>query len=214
MAEENAGKQARCPACGSVYTIPFPNATPREPAADPLTPLPIEPSSPESEQFWMRTAEGVQYGPVDRATLDRWFAEGRIGPGYLLRQSEVENWQAAETFRPNRPTPNAGANPFAYTPGQAPVAAGGMYHYPKPDQSGIVLALGIIGILGCLPVGIAAWVKGHSVLKDMASGQADPQNKAMVQVGYALGIVSVVLSVLCLSGYFLIFVIALIGQAM
>ncbi len=213
VADENAGKQARCPACGNIYTIPFPAATQADHPAVPITASANASQQAEADQFWMRTADGAEYGPVDRATLDRWFGEGRVGPGYMLRQSEHGNWQSAEVFRPRSPHATSNRNPFADNPSQAPAASAGMYRYPKPDQGGLILAFGIIGFFVCPLVAIAAWIMGHTALKDIAAGQADPQGKTMVQVGYYLGIASVAINILCFFGYFVIVAIAIVGGA-
>ena len=276
VADEHAGRRARCPACGQVYTIPsmgstnapnenFGSATPSPvsnaptatgptgtgPAVDDAT-LPMGPPSIPSNpalppagdltganpnaglppqpavnmnQFWMRSTDGVEYGPVDRETLDRWFREGRVGPGYMIRQSETGMWQSAEMAKPMSPA-QAGMYTAAYTPGGAamsggsasnPYAAAGMpggdafrQMYPKPDQSGLVLAFGILSWFICPIFGIIAWIMGRNGLKDIAAGLMDPANKGLMQAGYYLGMVCIILYSLCFGGY-IVFVALAIG---
>jgi len=57
----------------------------------------------------------------------------------------------------------------------------------------LILILGIVGLVVCQPVGIAAWVMGNSDLKEMDAGRMDPEGRSFTQVGKILGIISVVL---------------------
>ncbi len=73
--------------------------------------------------------------------------------------------------------------------------------YPKSDQSGVVLALGILSWFTCPICGIIAWVMGAQALKDIQMGLSDPTNRGLVQVGYYLGMVHVILFAVCMVGY-------------
>jgi phage FluMu protein Com len=233
VGDEHAGRRARCPACGQIYTIPSPNSAPPD-LPTPPTPqsssnqlfaettagaIPNPPSSQQSaenaDQFWMRSTEGSDYGPVDRVTLNRWFNEGRVGPGYMIRQSETGDWQVAESFKPRAiqaGMPSSG-NPYATaTTGSVVPAYGQMY--PKPDQSGLVLAFGILSWFICPIFGIVAWVMGSSGLRDIKLGLVDPANKGLMQAGYYLGMVNVILYVLCGGGYFVFIAMMILLGAM
>jgi len=59
-----------------------------------------------------------------------------------------------------------------------------------------VLTFGIVGVLCCMPLGIAAWVMGASDLSEMRAGRMDPGGMDTTRVGMILGIVSVGLAVL------------------
>lgn len=243
VADENAGKRARCPACGHIYTVPpagspFSGASP----SDDFAPLGGRDASdsrydvdaagasgyassdafdgaqsgdrpdvpPEAERYWMRAVDGTEYGPVDRQTLQRWFREGRVGPGYQLRQSRYENWRPADEFR--AAAARLSSNPFAgpsrapnpyrpvasTTPGQT---------YPQPDQGVFVLVMGALGILCCPIFGVVAWVVGHQALNSIQAGLANPNSKGLVQVGYYLGIASVVMFLFCSGGRLLLEII-------
>lgn len=65
----------------------------------------------------------------------------------------------------------------------------------RAHRATLVLILGIVGLLCCMPVGIVAWVLGHQDLKDMDAGAMDPTGRGMTQAGKILGIISVVLFV-------------------
>jgi len=70
--------------------------------------------------WFMRTADGQEYGPVDQAQLDRWVAEGRVDDNCQLLREDWEQWQwAADVFPqliPARlPETQAANNPSSQT---------------------------------------------------------------------------------------------------
>lgn len=108
---QHAGKQARCPACGQIYTVPLQStalglADAMRPwldqriSQDPLIPLNIQVQSVVDDTYWLRTKDGAEYGPVDQAALGRWFQEGRIGIGCAIRSSRDNAWSDAAQFLP------------------------------------------------------------------------------------------------------------------
>ncbi len=253
VGDEHAGRRARCPACGQIYTIPSPDGAPPELPAIPTGPQPLPTGSqaPQSDsfaattagpassseipslptpapaaaenlnQFWMRSTEGAEYGPVDGATLNRWFNEGRVGPGYLMRQLETGMWQPADVFNPNAqragipnsPNSPSSANPFAAAPVSS-VAPTYRQMYPKPDQSGLVLAFGILAWFICPIFGIVAWIMGQAGLRDIRLGLVDPSNKGLMLAGYYLGMVNVIICLLCGGGYFVFIALMVLTSAM
>jgi hypothetical protein len=68
----------------------------------------------------------------------------------------------------------------------------------RPHRATLVLVLGIVGIVCCMPAGIVAWVLGHQDLKDMTAGLMDPAGRGMTQAGKILGMISVALAVLAI----------------
>ncbi len=222
VADENAGKRARCPACGQIYTIPSASTTQSGRAnigggtsggansGSDYNPAPLSASTsgdsqpPEGVRYWMRAVDGNEYGPVDQATLDRWFREGRVGPGYQIRQSEFGNWQSSDIFRPKLQAADTQGTGYSNNPYSPVDTSAGMYRYPKTDKSVQILVLGILGFACCFPFGIAAWVMGHSALKDIEAGLVDPNSKGLVQAGYYIGMASVILSVFCMGGQLLL----------
>ncbi|MCC6508433.1 MAG: hypothetical protein IT423_04955 [Pirellulaceae bacterium] len=228
VADEFAGRQARCPACGQIYTVPestaslgaspgYSNAHAPLDLGNPLgsslgsplggtsgqaTSSAAQSANPVS--YWMRAPNGVEYGPADSDTLARWFREGRVGPDYQIKLGELGPWQPAVVYQPAQGPggmPNAvnlgsAANPYASTAALAASAAGPR-GYPKADQSGLVLAMGILSWIGCPIFGIIAWVVGAQALADIHSGSADPATRGLVQVGYYMGMINVILWVAC-----------------
>lgn len=64
----------------------------------------------------------------------------------------------------------------------------------KPDRGTLILVLGVLSLLGCVPLGPVAWWMGiHDVLL-MADGQMDPTGKVRTDIGRFLGMVATVLT--------------------
>ncbi len=83
----------------------------------------------------------------------------------------------------------------------------------RPHRATLVLVLGIVGIVCCMPAGIVAWVLGHQDLRDMSAGVMDPAGRGMTQAGKILGMISVALVVLVGMVYACIFAFALLAGA-
>jgi hypothetical protein len=257
VGEEHAGKRARCPACGQIYTVPFPSPgdampqqelpggmQPRTPSASGNDPYATDPyaadpyrsdayasatgqasgqpagASGQAEELWMRAADGNVYGPVDRPTLDRWFREGRVGVGYQIRVGEYGSWTSPDAFRPmastlqssaGNPASGGAGNPYAPTNPYAP--GGPIRTYPKADQSVFIIVMAILGFIICPIFSLIAWIMGANALKDIQAGQADPNNKGVIQAGYYLGMLNCILALLCIGGYFVIVALAIVGGA-
>ncbi|MEX0702201.1 MAG: hypothetical protein WD069_08905 [Planctomycetales bacterium] len=72
--------------------------------------------------------------------------------------------------------------------------------YVAPHRATLVLVLGILGLVVCAPLGIAAWWMGSNDLRDMRSGRMDRSGESMTQAGQVLGIIGTALFVLSLLG--------------
>lgn len=85
--------------------------------------------------------------------------------------------------------------------------------YELDHRGGLILALGIIGLVACGPVGIAAWIMGNNDMKEMEAGRMDPEGKQLTQVGKILGMVATAFLVLmaCLFIVYIAFFAAVIG---
>jgi len=60
----------------------------------------------------------------------------------------------------------------------------------KPHRGTLILVFGILGLVICFPLGIAAWVMGNSDLKAIAAGTMDPEGKQLTNIGRILGMVA------------------------
>jgi len=82
----------------------------------------------------------------------------------------------------------------------------------KPHRGTLVLVLGILGLIICQPVGIAAWLMGNADLKEINAGTMDPEGKTLTQIGKILGIIATVLLALGIVFFILMMVLG-VGAA-
>lgn len=92
VADEHAGQQARCPACQTIYVVPY--TTHRED-------VPVV--AAVSNRWYMRTPDGRGYGPVARRELEEWHQQGRVGAGCEIRSDEDPVWRTAAHLLPPLP---------------------------------------------------------------------------------------------------------------
>lgn len=78
--------------------------------------------------------------------------------------------------------------------------------YPEQSQATTILVLGILGIICCVPFGIAAWVMGNRELEAIDAGRRNPENRGSANAGKILGIVSVALWVIGAVAFLLLLV--------
>lgn len=90
----------------------------------------------------------------------------------------------------------AESNPYA-SPTVASVGMGDARRpYRRPHRGGTILTFGILGLLCCGFLGIAAWVMGASDLAEMRRGVMDSSGRSMTKAGMILGIVATALMAL------------------
>jgi len=75
----------------------------------------------------------------------------------------------------------------------------------KPHRGTLILILGILGLVVCGPLGIAAWIMGSGDLKQMDAGTMDPAGRGTTQAGKICGIIATVLLVVGLVIFAAIF---------
>jgi hypothetical protein len=68
----------------------------------------------------------------------------------------------------------------------------------KPHRATTVLILGILGLIVCGPLAIAAWVMGNSDLKEMDAGTMDPSGRGTTNAGKICGIIGTILLIISL----------------
>lgn len=188
VSDEHAGKQARCPACNTIYVVPGGDA-------------PSEASALDADDHWfMKTPEGQVYGPVTKTELDRWLAEGRISAECTLRIGNDGDWRPADEYygalspKPYVAPPASPAMPGparAAPAGPAPrmEAAARADSYSVPHRGGIILTLGILSwVFSCPIFSVMAWVMGASDLREMRAGRMDSQGMGLTQAGHIMGV--------------------------
>lgn len=74
----------------------------------------------------------------------------------------------------------------------------------------LILVLGILSIVICAPLGIAAWIMGNNALAEIDRGEGDPSQRGIISAGRICGIIVVAIWVVgCL-----IWAVVLGGMAM
>lgn len=86
-------------------------------------------------------------------------------------------------------------------PPPPPSGAAGPVDHPKGMT---ILILGILSLVCCSPLGIAAWLMGNSALKEIDAQPGRYGNRQIVQIGRILGIIGTVLLVLSIIWIFLL----------
>ena len=66
----------------------------------------------------------------------------------------------------------------------------------KPHRGTLILVLGILGLVVCGPLGIAAWIMGSGDMKQMDAGTMDPAGRGTTQAGKICGIIATILLIL------------------
>lgn len=85
----------------------------------------------------------------------------------------------------------------------------------EPHRGVLILVLGILSLMVCGVLGIAAWMMGKSDLEKMRIGQMDKEGEPLTKVGYILGIVGSILfmlQMLLLVVYFVFFMVLIAGE--
>lgn len=80
----------------------------------------------------------------------------------------------------------------------------------EPHRGVLILVLGILGLMMCGAIGIAAYFMGKRDLELIRAGKMDKEGEPLTKVGYILGIVACIkfiLEVLLVVGYILIVVL-------
>ncbi len=208
VADEHAGKLAKCPQCQAVYTVP------QSPVAVSWGAGGATSSTLAPHDRWqLRTVDGLTFGPVARAELDRWMSEGRITPqSQILHEGDgqwqwagqvyphLQNMAADSPFKPGAAmaagAPMGGVNPYA--PSGGAVTPFGYPHYQEPHRGGAILALAIIGLFLCQFLAIGAVIMALIDLGKMNRGTMDPAGKGQTIAGLVIGGLSIAVMVLVL----------------
>jgi hypothetical protein len=77
----------------------------------------------------------------------------------------------------------------------------------------MILILGILSLMVCMPLGILAWILGADDLKAMDAGTMDPGGRGTTNVGKILGIIGTILMILTIIGAILFVALVGIGAA-
>lgn len=114
----------------------------------------------------------------------------------------------AQPQAPGYPPPGYGQYPTGY----GPYGPGYGYQIDHP-QGTLILIFGILGLVTCQLLGVAAWVMGNKALKEIDADPARYRNRSNVQAGRICGMVSVGLLLFFLTMYALFFLVIALGAA-
>ena len=81
----------------------------------------------------------------------------------------------------------------------------------KPHRGTLILVLGILSLVMCQPLGIAAWLMGSTDLKEMDAGIMDPSGRSLTSAGRICGIIATIL--LAISVVVMIVIFGFMGVA-
>jgi phage FluMu protein Com len=200
VADEHAGKKARCPRCQTISPIPV---GPAEALVD-TSPSAVATAWPgnnlhasATEMWLLRVDDGSQYGPVSRSELDAWLEQGRVTPRSQLQNTRDGRWRpAGEIYAALGRSPEAEprANPFRDPPVENPYAPPSdllgqrpSTPWQEPHNGGAVLAIGILTVMLCALLGPVTVYLGHQSLASIRQGRMDPSGHGLVLAGTVLG---------------------------
>ncbi|MCX6900924.1 MAG: DUF4190 domain-containing protein [Verrucomicrobia bacterium] len=66
----------------------------------------------------------------------------------------------------------------------------------KPHRGTLIMVFGILSLVLCAPLGIAAWIMGNGDLKQMDAGTMDPSGRSNTSAGRICGIIGTVLLII------------------
>jgi uncharacterized membrane protein len=81
----------------------------------------------------------------------------------------------------------------------------------KPHRGTLILVLGILGLVVCAPLAIAAWVMGSGDLKQMDAGAMDPSGRGNTQAGKICGIIGTILMIIGIIVFGILFTIGFVA---
>jgi hypothetical protein len=172
--DEAVGKMVRCPACQSEFLIAQAGRQPGSPAGGSV-PLPLPAASPPT---WDKDSPATRRKRGEGATKER--KKKRYGD---------ENKEGPDRKKKNQKDDQ---NPFALEDEE-----GRNRPLGRPHWGGLILALGILSLLGgCFMLAFIAISMANVDLIQMAAKRMDPSGKTMTRVGKYLAMANLALTVL------------------
>jgi hypothetical protein len=83
----------------------------------------------------------------------------------------------------------------------------------KPHRGTTILVLGILGLVMCGPLGIAAWIMGNGDLREMDAGTMDPSGRGNTNAGRICGMIATILMILAALALVAVFALGILGAA-
>ena len=202
VGDEHAGRLAKCPHCQAVFTVPQAATVASWGAASGS-----DSNLAATDRWHLKTPDGLTFGPVARAELDRWLAEGRITAATQIMHEGDGQWVWAQQIYPHlasftadsplKPVPMPQAiNPYAAPTTASPFAP---TRYREPHRGGAILALAIVGIFVCDILSLVAIVMAIIDLGKMNRGEMDPSGKGLTIAGIVIAVLKFVIIALVIA---------------
>jgi hypothetical protein len=81
----------------------------------------------------------------------------------------------------------------------------------KPHRGTLILVLGILSLVICAPLGIAAWIMGNGDLKEIDAGAMDPSGRSLTSAGRICGMIGTILLGLSILIFIALFALGMAG---
>ena len=169
------------------------------------------------KQYYFKSEDGNEYGPITAEEISDWQAQGRMNSESLVRHSNSRDWmplsnypELASDFAPKPTSVDSSEFP---PPQKAPeVPPQQAYAHYEEHRGTMILVFGILGIACCFPFGIAAWVMGNADMQKINAGIMDPEGKGTTNAGKICGIISVALASLGIILQIILFTMSFVAQ--
>lgn len=83
----------------------------------------------------------------------------------------------------------------------------------KPHRGTLILVLGILGLVICGPLGIAAWIMGNGDLKQIDAGTMDASGRSLTNAGRICGMIATILLAISLLVVIALLALGVLGAA-
>jgi hypothetical protein len=83
-----------------------------------------------------------------------------------------------------------------------------------PHRGALILTLGILGFVPCVPTGLFSWVMGNTDMAQIRAGRMDPDGEGLTQAGRILGIITTLTFLLqvCVCGLYFVWFSAAVNR--
>jgi len=137
---------------------------------------------------WYYNIASEQHGPVSIIELRSMLNAGTLHPNDHVWKEGMSDWLPVSHIAELQASPlwlsstNRGSLADGFQrPGTIAIAA---------HRGGTIVTFGILGLVICLPFGIAAWVMGNHDLQEMAAGRMDRTGEGLTKSGKIMGIIA------------------------
>jgi hypothetical protein len=198
VADEHAGKMARCPRCHSINAVP--QGGPSAPA-ETQRPQPegrAEPTLQESMNWRLRTEDGEVYGPVGFEELSQWVAEGRVSAECQLQPTAGAYWDPASAYFPDlqsRPLDSSPESTFPRHAGPRHASSArprGVPSVQGGQRGGWLLVGAILSLILAPGLGPVVWLLAGKDLREMRDGRRRRGDETTTRAAWVLAVIATV----------------------